>query len=104
MTDLENDILDIINDATNSCYVGKLKVLIEPVNETGCNTCSIGGDEEMIYSLLLYLNQEQAPMVLSIQGNEEAFRNFIREEMKTRKMQKVHRYRLIKLDGLPCNE
>ena len=103
MTDLENAILCIINEATCTQYCGKLKVLFEP----NPPDCAYGCGEEPeptkvgLYMLLLYLNQEQAPMVLSYQGDEEAFKEFVRKEMKTRKMHTVGRYRLLQLGPNP---
>lgn len=98
MTELENAILDIINEATCTQYCGKLKVVFEP-DPPPCQICGYEPEPTNtgLYMLLLYLNQEQAPMVLSYQGDEEAFKRFIREEMMTRKLHKVGRYRLVQL-------
>jgi hypothetical protein len=39
--------------------------------------------------LLLYLDLEITPMVLAYEGNVDEFKEFIRKEMKTRKLQTV---------------
>ena len=88
MTTLEKEILEIINDATDSEYIGKLKVIVD--------------DDS--YTLGLYLNLETSPMVFSYQGTEEEFKSFIKEEMKSRKLQKVFRYEVIRDILLPGME
>ena len=88
MTTLEKEILEIINDATNSEYIGKLKVIID--------------DDS--YTLGLYLNLEMSPMIFSYQGTESEFKEFIREEMKSRKLQKIFRYEVIRDILLPGME
>ena len=90
MTTLEKEILNIINETTDSEYIGKLKVIIDDIS-----------NNDKLYTLGLYLNFEMAPMVLSYQGTEEEFKNFIREEMKSRKLQKVFRYEVIRDILLP---
>lgn len=90
MTTLEKEILDIINETTDSEYIGKLKVIIDDIS-----------DNDKLYTLGLYLNFEMSPMILSYQGTEEEFKNFIREEMKSRKLQKVFRYEVIRDILLP---
>lgn len=85
MTTLEKEILDIINEATESEYIGKLKVVVD--------------DES--YTLGLYLNLEMSPMIFYYQGNEQGFKDYIREEMKNRKLQKVFRYEVIRDILLP---
>ncbi len=88
MTTLEQEILNIINEATDSEYVGKLKVIVD----------------DNLYNLGLYLNREMSPTVLSFQGTEEEFKEFVREEMKSRKLQKVFRYEVIRDILLPGME
>lgn len=90
MTALEKEILNIINETTDSEYIGKLKVIIDDIS-----------NNDKLYTLGLYLNFEMSPMVLSYQGTEEEFKNFIREEMKSRKLQKVFRYEVIRDILLP---
>ena len=85
MTTLEQEILNIINEATDSEYIGKLKVIVD----------------DNLYTLGLYLNREMTPTVLSYQGSEDEFKNFIRDEMKSRKLQKVFRYEVIRDILLP---
>ena len=73
MENLEKEILEIINEAIGGKYIGGLKILIE----------------DDIYELLLYLNQEMAPLILSYQGSESDFKEFVRKEIKTRQMERV---------------
>jgi hypothetical protein len=61
MTTLEKEILNIINEATDSEYIGKLKVIVD----------------DNSYTLGLYLNLELHPMILSYEGTEEGFKKFI---------------------------
>lgn len=88
MTTLEKEILNIINEATDSEYIGKLKVIVD----------------DDLYNLGLYLNREMSPTVLSFQGTEDEFKEFVREEMKSRKLQKVFRYEVIRDILLPGME
>lgn len=88
MTTLEKEILKIINDATDSEYIGKLQVVVD----------------DGFYTLKLYLNLEMAPMIFSYQGTEQEFKNFIYEEMKNRKLQKVFRYEVLRDILLPGME
>ena len=88
MTTLEKEILEIINEATDSEYIGKLKVVVD----------------EGYYTLKLYLNLEMVPMIFSYQGTEQEFKDFIYEEMKNRKLQKVFRYEVLRDIILPGME
>lgn len=88
MTTLEKEILEIINDATDSEYIGKLQVVVD----------------DGFYTLRLYLNLEMVPMIFSYQGTEQEFKNFIYEEMKNRKLQKVFRYEVLRDILLPGME
>jgi len=88
MTTLEKEILNIINEATDSEYIGKLKVVVD--------------DDS--YTLGLYLNLEMSPMVFSYQGDEQGFKGFIREEMKSKKLQNIFRYEVIRDILLPGME
>ena len=88
MTTLEKEILNIINEATDSEYIGKLKVVVDDGS----------------YTLGLYLNLEMSPMIFSYQGNEQEFKDFIREEMKSKKLQNIFRYEVIRDILLPGME
>lgn len=88
MTTLEKEILNIINETTDSEYIGKLKVVVD--------------DDS--YTLGLYLNLEMSPMVFSYQGDEQGFKDFIREEMKSKKLQNIFRYEVIRDILLPGME
>lgn len=73
---LANEILNIIDETIEGEYLGKLEVIV---------------DDDW-YTLNLYMNMHNAPFVLAYQGTEEAFKNYIREEIKKRKLEKVMRY------------
>ena len=88
MTTLEKEILNIINETTDAEYIGKLKVVVD--------------DDS--YTLGLYLNLEMSPMVFSYQGDEQGFKDFIREEMKSKKLQNIFRYEVIRDILLPGME
>lgn len=85
MTTLEQEILNIINETIGGKYIGKLKVL----NDDG------------IWTLYLYLNQEQSPIQIGYDGTLNDFKEFIRKEIKTRKMEKVSYWRATQ--ELPVN-
>lgn len=79
LSDLENEILDIINEVTESIYVGGLKVTYE----------------YGIYTLFLYLDVEYAPIQLAYEGSEEDFKNYVRTEFKSRRLENIRRGRLV---------
>ena len=88
MSELEKEILEIINCEIEGEYIGKLKVVVD----------------DDFYTLKLYLNLEMVPMIISYQGTEQEFKNFIYEEMKNRKLQKVFRYEVLRDILLPGME
>lgn len=73
---LANEILNIIDETIEGEYVGKLEVIV---------------DDDW-YTLNLFMNMHNSPLVLAYQGTEEEFKNYIREEIKKRKLEKVMRY------------
>ena len=73
---LANEILNIIDEIIEGEYVGKLEVIV---------------DDDW-YTLNLFMNMHNSPLVLAYQGTEEEFKNYIREEIKKRKLEKVMRY------------
>lgn len=73
MTQLEQEILEIINKATESQYIGKMKVIVD----------------DDIYQLFLYFDRELTPTVFGYQGTEQEFKDFIYTEFKSRKMEKT---------------
>lgn len=79
LSNLENELLDIINDTTESMYTGGLKVVYE----------------DGIYTLFLYLSVEYAPIQLAYEGSEEDFKNYIKDELKSRRLECIPRGRLI---------
>lgn len=85
---LANEILDIIDKTIEGEYVGKLEVIV---------------DDDW-YTLNLFMNMHNAPLVMAYQGTEEGFKNYIREEIKRRKLEKVFRYEVRReLPALECN-
>ena len=95
MTTIESEIKNIIEEVTCCKYIGRLKVTKEEIE----------GDE--FWSLLLYLSLETSPMILAYAGTEEQFKNFIRKELKERKLQGVHFWTAIQelpvLDDKMCD-
>jgi len=73
---LANEILQIIDETIEGEYLGKLEVIV---------------DDDW-YTLNLFMNMHNAPLVLAYQGTENEFKNYIREEIKKRKLEKVMRY------------
>lgn len=77
MTEIESEIKEIIEEVVDGKYIGRLKVVTEPINDS------------TLWMLLLYLDLEMTPMILAYEGNEREFKDFIRSEMKARKLQTV---------------
>lgn len=77
MAEIEKQVKEIIEEVTECKYVGRLKVIEEPT------------EDSTLWMLLLYLDLELTPMVLAYEGSEEEFKDFIRTEMKNRKLQYV---------------
>lgn len=79
MTALENEILEIINEVTGHCYIGKLTVI-----------------EDDGYTLRLGLNTPNAPTVLYYQGSVEDFKEYIKEEIKRRRYPEIEYWNTLK--------
>lgn len=77
MTEIEKHIKEIIEEVIDGKYVGKLKVIEEPINDS------------TLWMLLLYLDLEMTPMILAYEGTEEEFTDFIKKELKSRKLHTV---------------
>lgn len=89
MTELEEEIRQIINDITEREYITKL---------------SVRHDDD-IWTLYLYLNRELVPMVMSIQGTEDQFKRFVKREMKKRRLHEVKYWKTTReIPVLQCNE
>lgn len=89
MTKIEEEIKQIINDVTEREYITKLQV----------------SHEDDIWTLYLFLNRELVPLVISIQGDEKRFKQFVAEEMKHRRLHEVKYWRTERtLPALECNE
>lgn len=102
MTDLEQEVLCIINEVTESCYTGKLKISITvPERQCGDSKCSSVNDT--IYELYLYLDRWHTPIVLAYEGTKNEFKEFIRKEFKKNKYEKIHFYK-INREPLVLNE
>lgn len=85
MTTLEQEILDIINETIGGQYIGRLKVL----------------NDEGIWTLYLYMNQEMSPIQIGRDGTWDEFKEYVRKEIKTRKMEKISYWQAIQ--ELPAN-
>ena len=93
MTKLEQEVWEIINEVTESCYNGKLKVLVtSPEAQCGDPKCRELND--VVYELYLYLDRWYTPIILSCEGTEDEFKKFIRQEIKKNKYEKVHFYKI----------
>lgn len=84
--ELENEIRELINCAVNGKYIGNLKIEKEEVE----------GDDP-IWTLFLFLDRTMTPLILSYQGTEEKFKDFVFKEIKTRKLERVSFYRAEKI-------
>lgn len=85
MTTLEQEILDIINTTIDGEYIGKLRAF----------------NDGKAWNLYLYLDRWFTPTVLAYEGTEEEFKEFIRKEFKTRKMQKTKYYSITRYPIVP---
>lgn len=100
MSTLENEILDIINTTVEGCYTGGLKVIVE--DECICKDGCV-----KLYTLLLYMDSSVYP---SIQigkecTNDSEFKEYIRDEIKHRRLQSVSYSRLVQeLPSIVCDE
>ena len=93
MTELEQEILDIINTEIDGKYVGKLRVI----------------HEGPTWELRIYLDRWFTPIVLAFEGTEEEFKDFVKQEIKTRKLHKtkfysINRYPIVPESNLKCDE
>ena len=88
MTNVECEILCIIEQVIEGKYIGTLKVY----------------EEDGVWYLLLGLNQDYAPLVLAKQCDYETFKTFIEKEFKERKLEKVHFWKAVhELPSVTCN-
>lgn len=91
MTKLEQEVLEIINEVTETCYTGKLRVIItNPEKECGDPECRELNDT--IFELRLYLDRWHTPIILSYEGTEDEFKKFVKQEIKKNKYEKIHFY------------
>lgn len=75
MTQLECDLLNIINETIDGKYIGKLEA----------------GKDGDFYCLALYLNRTTTPAITLMKEckSEMDFKDFVREEIKKRKLENV---------------
>ena len=85
MTELEQEILKIINTTIDGEYIGKLRAF----------------KDKGIWNLYIYFDRWFTPTVLAFEGTEEEFKEFIRKEFKTRKMQKTKYYSITRYPLVP---
>ena len=87
MTILEQEILSIINETIGGQYIGKLKVI----------------NDENIWTLYLYLNQELSPIQIGCECSWNKFKEYVRKEIKNRKLEKVSYWKAIQeLPSVEC--
>ena len=93
MTQIEQEVLDIINETVDGCYIGKLKVnIINPERQCGDPSCK--ETNGIIYELLLYLDRWYTPIIFSYEGTLEEFKNFIRKEFKKNRYELVRYFKI----------
>lgn len=73
MKAIEEEIKNIIESVTERKYISELKV----------------SQDNDIWTLYLYLNRTLVPMVMSVQGDEKRFKEFVIDEIKKRRLQEV---------------
>lgn len=121
MTELEREVLEIINCEIEGCYIGKLQVKEDRFYKNiRCDRCNPVSELYNIeYSLFLYLNADYEPIVMSymfrerthqddenvyIKQAQTAFKEFIKEEFKNRMLQQVDYYKLtLQLPSIDCS-
>lgn len=88
--ELKSEILNIIQQIYNKKYIGKLDI----------QKLTNG------YSLILYINKEYSPLVISAELNAEDFLKYCKQELKTSKLNHVQYFTGIKQyqDQLNCYE
>jgi len=77
LTPLEQATLDIINRVYNCTYVGKLK--LEIINDN-------------CYKLTLGLHTPEKPLIIAMEGDDESYKKFIEQELRTRRLDKTKFY------------
>lgn len=80
MTNVECEIRCIIDQAIEGKYIGNLKVY----------------EEDDVWYLLLHLNQDYAPMMLVKQGSYEEFKEFVKSEIKSRRLEKTSYWKTLR--------
>ena len=91
-TDLKQAILDCIRQLYKMEFIGEIK--IEDLDPVG-------------YKVSLNLDRSENPLVLIADLSDEEFLDFIREEIRSRKLHKVKHYLATKVPGNTiniCNE
>lgn len=132
MSELEKEILEIINCEIEGCYIGKLKVKEDKYYKNydctdPCQKTLLNID----HTLELYLNTDYEPIIMSHMSTRmynykkwqaepekgweppiqfynravKAFKEFITDEFKNRMLQQVDYYKIsLELPSLNCNE
>ena len=93
MTKLEQEVLDIINETVKGCYIGILRVNIY-YPEQQCGDPCYHEPKSPIYELRLYLDRWFTPVILSYEGTEKDFKNFIRNEFKRNRYEWVRYFKI----------
>lgn len=92
MTKLEEEILDIINCTICGKYIGKLRVIVDTPEPQCGDSCR--ETYPTTYELRLYLDRWFTPIVLSYEGTEDEFKEFIREEIRKRKIENTRFFKV----------
>lgn len=132
MSELEKEILEIINCEIEGCYIGKLKVKEDRYYKNyDCKNPCQRTLLNINHTLELYLNTDYEPIAMSYMSTRmynykkwkdepeigwepptqfynraaKAFKEFITTEFKNRMLQQVDYYKInLELPSLDCNE
>lgn len=82
---LESEFRKLIDDTIGGKYIGKLAIEQEPQE-----------DGKSVWTMFMYLNLEYSPLIMSYQGTKEQFKDFIKKEIKSRKLERVSYWKTTK--------
>lgn len=94
--DLLDKIQDLIRETMSAEYVSGMKVEINGVSIDKCSSCPQNFEDE--YNLYLDLNQWRAPLILSYQGTQDGFLQYLKREFKSRQLTRTRYYTGIQTD------
>lgn len=82
---LETEFRNLIDETVGGKYIGKLSIEKEDQQ-----------DGPPVWGLFMYLDLEYSPLILSYQGTKEQFKDFVKKEIKSRKLERVSYWKTIK--------